>query len=156
QILKPKDPEAVGKPGQDLSLQPACYHHRRGPMGIVMNTLEAKPGPPPFAVIGLEVGDMAAYAQPGQPVAFYETNPKGIGLSVHQKGAPYFTYIQDAKKRGAKVRIFQGQARELVAQKAPKNFYQVIEVEMCLRARLDDPCVELMTKEGMSLLLDKL
>jgi hypothetical protein len=112
--------------------------------------------PPPYAVVGMHVGTMAAYAQPFQEVDFYENNPKVIELSLPKKGVPYFTYIQDAKARGANVKLFQGKERETLAKKAPNDFYQVIVVEMCLRSRLDDVCVEFMTEEGMALLMDKL
>lgn len=149
QFLKPKNGE------KDFSQEPTCYHHRLGPVGIVMQTMKGD-SPPPYAVVGMETGDMAAYAQKGQEVDFYEINPKVVELSLPKEGQPYFTYVQDAKKRGAKVEVYQGKPRDTFAEKAKKNHYQVIAVEMILRARLDDICVELMTKEGMKLLMDRL
>jgi hypothetical protein len=150
QYLKPKDG------GVDLSAMPTCYHHDRSPVGVVMAALKTNANAPPFAVVGMHIGTMAAHAKPGQEVHFFESNPKLIELSLPKKGDPYFTYIQDAKKRGAKVEIFKGKPRETFAKKATKSHYQVIVVEGCLRARLEDVCVEFMTKEGMSLLMDKL
>jgi hypothetical protein len=155
QFLKPKNPDDVGKPDKDFSLRPTCYHHERSPVGIVMSTLKGKTAPP-FAVVGMHIGAMAAYAKPGQEVDFFESNPKVIALSLPKKGEPYFTFLQDARKRGAKVRVFPGQQRETLAEKAPQKHYQVIVVEVELRDRLDDVYVELMTREGMALLLDKL
>jgi hypothetical protein len=146
----------VGKPGKDLSLVATCYHHQRSPVGIVMGSLEEKAAPPPFAVVGMHVGTMAAYAYPGQTVHFFESNPKIVELSQPKKGDPIFTYLEDARKRGAKLQVFQGKERETIAQKAPKNFYHAMVVEMCLRTREEDVCVELMTREGMALLMDKL
>jgi hypothetical protein len=177
--LKPKDKTVQGVPGKDYSLLPTCYHHPKSPIGIVMQQFQpfhwpdakngpgtggpAKPvnqpagrEPPPIGVVGMYVGTMAAYAGPRQEVHFFEANPKIIELSVPKKGEPYFTYIEDAKKRGAVIKIFQGKERETVAARAPKGFYKVLVVEIATRERLEDILVELHTKEGMALLLDKL
>ena len=56
--------------------------------------------------LGLGVGTIAAYGQPGDLYRFYEINPQVIGLAQGQGG--YFTYLQDTK---AKVEIIPGDAR---------------------------------------------
>jgi hypothetical protein len=74
-----------------------------------------------YGVVGLGVGTMAAYAQPGDRVRFYEINPLVIGLSHGPD--PMFTYLRDC--RGT-VRIVSGDARlELqreLAEAKPQRF----------------------------------
>lgn len=168
--LKPADKEAQGVAGKDYSLLPTCYHHPLSPIGLVVQQFQpfhwpgmklpappaAKDARPPLGVVGMYVGTMAAYAAPMQEVHFFESNPKIIDLCQPKKGEPFFTYIQDAKKRGATIKIFPGKERDTLAAKAPKNFYKVLVVEIATRERLEDILVELHTKEGMALLLDKL
>jgi hypothetical protein len=111
---------------------------------------------PAIGVVGMYAGTLAAYAQPFQTMDFYESNPKIIHLSLPKKGPALFSYIEDARARGANIRVFEGPARRTVALKAPKKFYQVLVVEICPHTRLEDLAVDLFTKEGMSALLDKL
>jgi hypothetical protein len=61
---------------------------------------------PPIAVVGMYVGAMAGYARPFQEIHFFENNKTMIELSVPKTGAPFFTFIEDAKARGAHVKIF--------------------------------------------------
>ncbi len=56
--------------------------------------------------LGLGVGTIAAYGQPGDVYRFYEINPLVIQLAEGQGG--YFSYLQDTK---AKVDIIPGDAR---------------------------------------------
>ncbi len=111
---------------------------------------------PPLAVIGMYAGTPASYARLFQPIHFYENNLNIINLSLPKKGKPYFHYVRDAKQRGANVEVFPGEERKSLETKAPENFYQVILVEICPRKRLQDLSVELLTKEGMALMFDKL
>ena len=56
--------------------------------------------------LGLGIGTIAAYGQPGDSYTFYEINPQVIQLAQGRGG--YFTYLKDTK---AKVQIVQGDAR---------------------------------------------
>jgi hypothetical protein len=112
---------------------------------------------PPYGVVGMNVGGMAAYARPGQWVDFYENNPEIIKLSLPDAGGKrYFEYIQDAKDRGAVVRVFKGDERSLLRRRGPDKFYHVLVVEMSRRDRLEDISVESLTKEAMALYFRKL
>jgi hypothetical protein len=110
----------------------------------------------PVAVVGLEVGEMASYARPGQFFDIYEHDRGVVQLSLPPKGDPYFWYVHDARARGANIRLFVGPERRMLAQKGPEAFYQVIVVEISRRDRLEDLGVDLMTRQGMTLLFDKL
>jgi hypothetical protein len=69
---------------------------------------------PPYAVIGLGTGTMASYARLGQHCHYYEIDNHIVRLSndvKYKDGRPCFTYLQDAKERGAPVWIYMGDAR---------------------------------------------
>jgi hypothetical protein len=103
---------------------------------------------PPFATIGLGTGTMASYGRPFQHVHFYEIDDQIRRLSLPEKGRgkAYFTYLQDAKDRGANVQVLMGDARQrmnlpygnydeaqVTAPKlpvgGPENFYHMMVVD---------------------------
>jgi len=65
-------------------------------------------------VIGLGVGTLAAYGQPGDHFRFYEINPQ-----VEPIARNLFTYIRDST---ADTTIVQGDARISLTQEQPQNF----------------------------------
>jgi hypothetical protein len=78
--------------------------------------------------LGLGVGTIAAYGQPGDLYRFYEINPLVIQLAQGQGG--YFSFLKDSR---AKVQIVQGDARlslenELAAGKPQKFDVLVLDV----------------------------
>jgi len=96
-------------------------------------------------VIGLGVGTLAAYAQPGDYFRFYEINPDVIRIAQDER---YFTYLMNCP---AKVDIIPGDARlsmerELTA-KASQNFNLLV-----LDAFSGDaPPVHLLTKQAFQI-----
>jgi hypothetical protein len=76
-----------------------------------------------LGVIGLGTGTMATYARPGQTVVFYDIDPLVKRISFDErkfdeKGRlaqgeerEYFTYVKDARKRGANVELRLNDAR---------------------------------------------
>jgi len=79
-------------------------------------------------VLGLGVGTLAAYGQPGDVYRFYEINPAVIRLAQGENG--YFTYLSDSQ---AKVEIIPGDARlslekELAA--GQKQNYDVLVLDV--------------------------
>lgn len=109
---------------------------------------------PPIAVVGIMgAGVLAAYARPYQFVDFYELSPAIIQMSVPKAGVAKFTFVEDATKRGANVRIFQGAARRTLEEKGPDSFYQVMVIEP---SRINDaPTAELLTREALELFFQK-
>jgi SAM-dependent methyltransferase len=81
--------------------QPTTYYSRVGPLASVFEDLRArtsgaKIGPkvgPKVGVVGLGVGTIAAYAQPGDDLTFYEINPAVVDIA---RNPAYFTYVSDA------------------------------------------------------------
>lgn len=77
---------------------------------------------PAYATIGLGTGTMASYARPYQTVHFYEIDDriKRLSLPVRPGDRTYFTYLEEARKRGANVNVLMGDARLRMAE--PWNY----------------------------------
>jgi spermidine synthase len=132
---------------------PVSYYHPSGPMGQLMETYNAD-GRRNMAVIGLGTGTMACYARPGQHVTFYDIDPVVRRLSFDE-GNPYFTFVADARRRGAHVDLVMGDARLTMERKqlGEGEKYGLIVVDAFSSDAIP---VHLMTREALQVYLDKL
>jgi len=83
-----------------------CYYRERGNVRV--------------GVVGLGVGTLAVYAQPGDYYQFYEINPE-----VKRMAEKYFTYLSDCRKRlgnAKRCRIVMGDARLSLENQKPQRF----------------------------------
>ncbi len=149
----------------DFNHRPNPYHtftlpSWRFPTGLIgvgndpLSALVALHSEPPFAVVGLGTGTLAAFAKPYQHVDMYEIDPLVLQLSQMQKDGqePPFTYLIDAKARGANLKVILGDGRLKIA-KAPAQWYHVI----CLDAFSSDAIpVHLLTVDAIEVYLKKL
>ncbi|MGL4551751.1 MAG: hypothetical protein ACRC33_11230, partial [Gemmataceae bacterium] len=98
---------------EDLHNIPSSYYHATGPVGMVMrgyNRFDEKEKRwPGLAVIGLGTGTVAAYANAGQRLDYYDIDQVVVDIAYNQRR--YFTYCEDAKKRGVDVGLILGDAR---------------------------------------------
>jgi hypothetical protein len=152
---------------------------------------------PPYATIGLGTGTMASYARPFQTLHFYEidsrvrrynlpeeaqaTSPDGLldrtkSYEISKSSNPpdnFFTYLRNARKRGAGVDILMGDARLRMAQPwvpqgmegkkpeeipwekrgGPDGFYHLIVVDAFSSDAIP---VHLLTKEAVEMYMSKL
>ncbi len=147
---------------------------------------------PAYATIGLGTGTMASYARPFQTLHFYEIDSRVRRYSLPEeemangdrlesykisksKTAPenYFTYLRNARKRGAAVDILMGDARLRMAQPwipkgmedkkpweipwekrgGPDGFYNLIVVDAFSSDAIP---VHLLTKEAVEMYMRKL
>jgi hypothetical protein len=92
----------------DWRTEPLSYYHHTGPVGHVFDRYNTDPKRP-FGVIGLGTGTMACYALKGQHVTFYDIDPVVRGISFDTD--KYFTYVSDARDRGAALELVMGDAR---------------------------------------------
>jgi hypothetical protein len=104
---------------------------------------------PPYAVIGLGTGTMAAYSKPGQHVTFFEIDP---AVERTAWNPDLFTYLSDARARGARVEIRLGDAR-LRMKDAPDGYYHVIAVDAFSSDAIP---IHLITSEALDLYMKKL
>jgi hypothetical protein len=95
---------------------PLWYYHHDSGVGGVMVDLRPKP-PRSVGVVGLGAGTMAAYAEAGDSFQFYDINPQVIDFAER-----HFTYLKDARERGADVKIVEGDARLSLERQRPQKF----------------------------------
>jgi hypothetical protein len=70
-----------------------------------------------IGVVGLGAGTLAAYALEGDRFRFYEINP-----AVTRIADDHFSYLSDARNRGAAVEIYEGDGRSLLERQSPQQF----------------------------------
>jgi hypothetical protein len=132
---------------QSRRCEPLSYHHENGPLGQVMAVFNAAPANARVAVIGLGVGAMASYSQPGQEWTFYEINPDVINIARNSK---YFTYLQNCAT--GSLNVVEGDAR-LNLQNAPAGHYGLIVLDAFSSDAIP---VHLITQQALDLYLSKL
>ncbi len=128
---------------QDLKQRdmPLTYYHPSGPIGQVM----LKMPPQRAAFVGLGVGSLAAYGQPGQHFTYYEIDPIVDKIA---KDPRYFTFLKDSS---AKVDVVLGDARLTLAQSNEKFNLIVLDAFSS-----DAIPVHLLTTEAIKMYLSKL
>jgi spermidine synthase len=126
--------------------QPLTYFSRTGPIGQLFESLSATEPPERVAVLGLGIGTLAAYSQPGQQWTFYEIDPLAERLARDPR---YFTFVQDAR---AAVEIVLGDARLTIAA-APDHQYDLLFMDAFSS---DSIPLHLMTREAIEGYLSKL
>jgi len=133
--------------------EPQAYYHRRGPIARLYAELERRGGPLHTAVIGLGTGTMAAFARPGDTMTIYEIDRLVRDIALEPT---YFTYVADARTRGAIIHIEMGDARlrlEAVRRERPSEKYDFILVDAFSSDAIP---VHLLTREALAVYLDVL
>ncbi|MFS8835743.1 fused MFS/spermidine synthase [Synechococcus sp. WC101] len=130
------------------ALEPLTYFSREGPVGQVFQRWRAQPpsSPAQVAVLGLGIGTLAAYAEPGDEWTFFELDP-----TVADWAGRYFPYLDWASRR-AQVRVILGDAR-LRLQGIPDGSYDLMVIDAFSS---DAVPVHLLTQEALTLYLRKL
>ncbi len=144
---------------EDRRDEPLTYYHRSGPVGQVFAAYNTDPKKN-YAVIGLGTGTMACYALPGQDVTFYDIDAVVRDISFSEKD-PYFTYVQEARKRGAHLNLVLGDARvqlehELEQERKggePAKKYSLMVIDAFSSDAIP---MHLITREALQLYLDRM
>ncbi len=133
--------------------EPLTYYHRSGPIGQVFTAYNDDPKKN-YAVIGLGTGTMACYALPGQHVTFYDIDPVVRDISFKEDN-PYFTFVEDARKRGAHVDLVLGDARVMLEKQhlAPEEKYSLMVIDAFSSDAIP---MHLITLEALQLYLDRM
>ncbi len=126
-----------------------------GPNTAVGMAMERNPhrGERPLTVgiTGLGVGMIAAYAEPGDDWTFYEISPLVVDLAEKQ-----FTYLADARARGASTQLFTGDARTMLERQLPRDDAKKFDVLVMDAFTSDAVPVHLLTREAMNIYLQHL
>jgi len=131
--------------------EPSTYFTRSGPIGDLFRAIEPRldEGKRRVAVVGLGTGTLACYAGAGQSWTFYEIDPAVARVAEDLR---YFTYLADARSRGADVAVIEGDARLRLAEASDHGFDLIV-----LDAFSSDAVpVHLLTREALSLYKRKL
>lgn len=95
---------------------PMMYYHADSGIGkALINHDPAHPRR--IGIIGLGAGTIAAYAEPNETFRFYDINPQ-----VFDFAAEHFSYLEDARGRGATIELIEGDARLTLESEPPQNF----------------------------------
>ncbi|MBX3448666.1 MAG: fused MFS/spermidine synthase [Planctomycetaceae bacterium] len=97
----------------DNSQTPTAYYGENSGIGRILRALE-KSGPRKIGMVGLGIGTLATYGQPGDDFTFYEINPDVIRLAND-----HFTFLKDSAARVATV---EGDARLVLERESPRDF----------------------------------
>jgi len=126
--------QLIEPPGRS---QPTTYYSKSSGVAIAIDHVSQRPTVR-IGAIGLGTGTLAAFAAPeslgeARPriknrfeLTIYEINPLVVSLSEGKD--PWFTYVQDAKARGAQVNIVLGDAR-LTMEREKSRMFDVIAVD---------------------------
>lgn len=139
-----------GQQGMDPATreEPSTYFARSGPVGDLFAAMDLGPGAR-AAVVGLGTGTMACYALPGQRWTFYEIDAAVVRVAEDER---YFTYLADARRRGAEVSVIEGDAR-LRLDEAPDGALDLIVLDAFSS---DAVPVHLLSREAIALYRRKL
>jgi hypothetical protein len=150
----------------DPTKDPLTYYHRTGPVGdlfrtAIQRTWSREQRLPEVGMVGLGTGSVACYASSGMNLTFYEIDRSVIDLvekptrvmnpAEVKAGKPAnlgpFTFIEDARKRGAKIDFILGDAR-LTLERNQKARYDLLLIDAFSS---DSIPIHLLTKESVRL-----
>jgi hypothetical protein len=126
--------------------EPLTYYHPTWPVGQVFQYFNNTGHLSKIAVLGLGVGSLAAYSEPGQEWTFFEIDPEVEKLA---RNPNYFTFLQDSK---APFSVVLGDARLRVAA-SESNYYDLILVDVFSS---DSIPAHMVTREALQLYFRKL
>ncbi|MCC7495612.1 MAG: fused MFS/spermidine synthase [Fimbriimonadaceae bacterium] len=86
---------------------PTTYYGEDSGIGLSCLTMHRlRQGPLTIGCLGLGTGSLAVYTNPGDRLHYYEINPLCVDVAEH-----WFSYLSDARRRGADTAIHLGDAR---------------------------------------------
>jgi spermidine synthase len=97
---------------------PLTYYSHESGVGRAIGLLQGERPAMRVGVVGLGVGSLAAYARQGDVYRFYEINPEVQRLAEDRR---YFSYLSDARQRGAVIDIAMGDARLSLDREPPQQ-----------------------------------
>jgi hypothetical protein len=128
-------------------LEPLTYYHRTGPIGQVFEVLRTRDPGSDVALVGLGAGSLAAYAEPGQRMTYYEIDPVVAKIA---RDIRFFTFLDDS--RAASIAVVLGDAR-LRLNDAPDHAYGLIVLDAFSSDAIP---THLLTREALQLYRAKL
>jgi hypothetical protein len=122
------------------------YYHPSGPIGHVFNAFSGPLAKKDVALVGMGVGSLASYGEPGQHMTFFEIDPVVRRVTTNPN---YFTFIRDSR---ATVDIVMGDAR-LTLSEQPNGKFGLIVLDAFSSDAIP---VHLLTREAFQMYVAKL
>jgi hypothetical protein len=126
---------------------PTTYYGPTGGAGLAILNYPRPAEGMRVGVLGLGIGTLATYGQPGDIYRFYEINPVVIQLAEGQSG--YFSFLKDS---AANIEVVLGDARLSLEQEPPQN-YDILVLDVFSS---DSIPVHLLDKESFELYLQNI
>ncbi len=95
---------------------PSTYYGHHTGIGLALDSLKDRPDAR-VGIVGMGAGTVACYAKAGQTFRFYDINPDVVRIA-----RKYFTYLDDARKRGARLETVTSDARLALERESAQNF----------------------------------
>lgn len=130
---------------------PTTYYVREGGAGLAILNHPKNGQNMRVGLLGLGVGTLAAYGQPGDVYRLYEINPVVVDLAEGQGG--YFSFLRDSK---ADIQPVIGDARISLERELAEGEKQNFDVLVLDTFSSDSIPVHLVTKEAFALYLEHL
>jgi len=124
---------------------PAAYYGPNSGAGLALRNYP-RDGELSVGVIGLGAGMLAAYAEPNDEWRFYEINPMVTRLAER-----YFTYLSDARERGAHLHVLHGDGRSVLQRQIDHGGEIQFDVLVLDAFSSDAIPVHLLTREAFEL-----
>ncbi len=99
-----------------LAGEPLSYYHRAGPLGEVIESLQAERPTLRVGAVGLGAGAIAAYGRPGDAIRFIEIDPTVVDIA---RDPASFTYLADS---AARIEVDVGDGRLVLESVADGGF----------------------------------
>jgi hypothetical protein len=130
---------------------PTAYYEFGSGVGALLKTLPRSATESHtlrVGAVGMGVGTLAAYGEPGDYYRFYEIDPAVIDLSTGNR--PYFSFVRDSR---AKVDVVLGDARVSLEAEGSRGDWQRFDVLVVDAFSGDAVPVHLLTREATALYL---
>ncbi|MDK1080379.1 MAG: fused MFS/spermidine synthase [Anaerolineae bacterium] len=135
----------------DLRDIPTSYYNRESGVGLAFLVHPNRPNSLKVGGIGLGVGTIAAYIEPGDSLRFYEINPSVVALAEGQDD--YFSYLTDAE---GELTVILGDARLSLEKELNVGQNQEFDLLVVDAFTSDAIPVHLLTREAFEIYLQHL
>jgi hypothetical protein len=135
--------------------QPTTYYSTTSGVGRMLNYFRSQPphGGIRIGDVGLGTGTIAAYAGAGDTLSFYEIDQAIVGIATNGR---WFTYVADAKARGAKCDVSIGDGRLTLERESASGSPPRYHVLVLDAFSGDAVPVHLLTREAFKLYVARL
>jgi len=127
---------------------PTTYYAPSSGVGLALLNHPARPGSLRVGGLGLGVGVIASYAQPGDRYRFYEINPDMIDVAEGQGG--YFSFLSDS---AGQTTVVEGDARVSLEREWEQQGSQAFDLLVLDAFSGDAVPLHLLTREAFELYL---